>query len=133
MAFFMAYAALDCIVEILYSELPVVYWDVAQKKATDKSIQDTYKEKFILYSNVRRSLIDEKLHDVISESITMGCDKINKVFESLQGYDKTRNEIAHCDADYKIDSYLDLITSILQLICLIKYQKPMEDFVTITS
>ncbi len=76
-------------------------------------------KKKTCFENERRRIIDEKLKDVIHESVD-NYDKYGFLYDDLNKYEEMRNKVAHCEEDFKEDyakeNYKKLVFSILQVI-----------------
>lgn len=119
MAFFIAFAALDQFVERLYAILPLVYRDAYIENVNILTEEEAtfFEKKREKYTNLNRRLIEEKLHDILSEQFDDTAIYIQP-YTVINSYEKMRNKIAHCETIDVKNKYLDLLLNIIQIIYL---------------
>lgn len=119
MAFFIAFAALDQLIERLYSRLPLIYRTAYFENGSnlveeEASVFEAKREK---YTNVNRRLIEEKLHDILVERFE-DTKKYSSPYSKIKEYEKIRNKIAHGESAEVRGKYLDLLLNIIKIIYL---------------
>ena len=119
MAFLVAFAALDQFIENLYTRLPLIYQNVYFENIDILTEQDAdfLEKKRDKYSNLNRRLVEEKLHDILTERFD--DPTIYSVpYSAIISYEKIRNKIAHCEVTDCRGKYLNLLLNILKILYL---------------
>lgn len=127
LAFFMVFAALDQYIETIRWRMAQEFKNILitnRKYILDKSMHDKYAE----YLDIHRKLIDEKLLMFLRDGFPDEDNKYIAIYQSIQKFEKKRNQIAHCNDDYKYDDgdYEDLLFNFLRLQYLITYGQDID-------
>lgn len=116
MAFFSAFAALDQYIELLYANLLITYNNLLRRSGNEE-VFNRCCDKIERYQNMNRRIIEDKFKDVMHECV-INYEKYGYLYDKLDGYEKMRNEVAHCEEGYSDGNYLDLVFVIIEIIYL---------------
>ena len=127
MAFFVAFASLDCFIEKLNSICIEIYSNIKNTEMNLKDFSACY-SKYENYKNDNRRLIKEKLKTILSELYSDDDDVIKGILCNLKNAESKRNNIAHCNdkSKYEEGDYENLLLNYLNLIYKLKYDETIN-------
>lgn len=124
LAFFTAFAGFDKFIELQYSSLSQIYTkEIMKYQKSDEEVIDYYLNMESDYINMNRRIIQDKFHDIMMECGANIAPCYGDLFHKLDEYESVRNDVAHCETEYKNGQYKDLLFSIIRALYLLAYNE----------